>query len=163
MRRTHSTSSVRITLPTSRRCRPDQDPISSRCSASRLRVPFQRKDDARNRRSAEVRRWSLCAGGARLTARRPLFAPGGAYAGKVKLVFRNQVQPWHASSTFVHEAGLAVRTSDRLSARVTDRSVVLFRSRVRHRSTSGRSPLLCARFMIQCMPLTLAGRATAFQ
>ena len=31
------------------------------------------------------------------------------YAGKVKVIFRNQVQPWHASSTFVHEAGLSVR------------------------------------------------------
>ncbi|KAL0061683.1 hypothetical protein AAF712_011490 [Marasmius tenuissimus] len=39
---------------------------------------------------------------------RPLFNPGGKYAGKVKVIFRNQVQPWHASSTFVHEAGLAV-------------------------------------------------------
>ncbi|KAI0375940.1 hypothetical protein BV20DRAFT_26758 [Pilatotrama ljubarskyi] len=39
---------------------------------------------------------------------RPLFAPGGQYAGKVKVIFRNQVQPWHATSTFVHEAGLAV-------------------------------------------------------
>nr|VWO96107.1 Serine/threonine-protein phosphatase (EC [Ganoderma boninense] len=39
---------------------------------------------------------------------RPLFAPGGKYDGKVKLIFRNQVQPWHASSTLVHEAGLAV-------------------------------------------------------
>ena len=40
---------------------------------------------------------------------KPLFAPGGKYAGKVKVIFRNQVQPWHGSSTFVHEAGLAVR------------------------------------------------------
>lgn len=40
----------------------------------------------------------------------PLFAPGGKYHGKVKVIFRNQVQPWHASSTLVHEAGLAVRT-----------------------------------------------------
>ncbi|CDO73815.1 hypothetical protein BN946_scf185015.g144 [Trametes cinnabarina] len=39
---------------------------------------------------------------------KPLFAPGGKYAGKVKVIFRNQVQPWHGSSTFVHEAGLAV-------------------------------------------------------
>ncbi|KAK1227553.1 hypothetical protein PQX77_009462 [Marasmius sp. AFHP31] len=39
---------------------------------------------------------------------RPLFNSGGKYAGKVKVIFRNQVQPWHASSTFVHEAGLAV-------------------------------------------------------
>ncbi|KAF7789365.1 hypothetical protein EIP86_000309 [Pleurotus ostreatoroseus] len=30
------------------------------------------------------------------------------YSGKVKIIFRNQVQPWHASSTLVHEAGLAV-------------------------------------------------------
>ena len=40
---------------------------------------------------------------------KPLFAPGGKYAGKVKVIFRNQVQPWHASSTLVHEAGIAVR------------------------------------------------------
>ncbi|THH28422.1 hypothetical protein EUX98_g5767 [Antrodiella citrinella] len=39
---------------------------------------------------------------------KPLFAPGGKYAGKVKIIFRQQVQPWHGSSTFVHEAGLAV-------------------------------------------------------
>lgn len=38
----------------------------------------------------------------------PLFASGGKYDGKVKVIFRNQVQPWHGSSTFVHEAGLAV-------------------------------------------------------
>ncbi|OBZ70497.1 Disulfide bond formation protein D [Grifola frondosa] len=38
----------------------------------------------------------------------PLFSPGGKYDGKVKVIFRNQVQPWHASSTLVHEAGLAV-------------------------------------------------------
>ena len=41
---------------------------------------------------------------------RPSFAPGGAYAGKVKVIFRQHVQPWHGSSTFVHEAGLAVRS-----------------------------------------------------
>lgn len=40
---------------------------------------------------------------------KPLFDAGGQYAGKVKVIFRNQVQPWHASSTFVHEAGLSVR------------------------------------------------------
>ncbi|KAK7062305.1 disulfide bond formation protein D [Favolaschia claudopus] len=38
----------------------------------------------------------------------PLLGPGGRYHGKVKVIFRPQVQPWHASSTFVHEAGLAV-------------------------------------------------------
>jgi hypothetical protein len=38
----------------------------------------------------------------------PLLGPGGKYEGKVKVIFRNQVQPWHGSSTFVHEAGLAV-------------------------------------------------------
>jgi hypothetical protein len=39
---------------------------------------------------------------------KPLFDDNGQYAGKAKVIFRNQVQPWHASSTFVHEAGLAV-------------------------------------------------------
>ncbi|KAF7291373.1 hypothetical protein MIND_01281800 [Mycena indigotica] len=38
----------------------------------------------------------------------PLLGPGGVYYGKVKVVFRPQVQPWHVSSTLVHEAGLAV-------------------------------------------------------
>ena len=39
---------------------------------------------------------------------RPLLGPGGKYDGKVKAIFRPQVQPWHGSSTFTHEAGLAV-------------------------------------------------------
>ncbi|KAJ3832769.1 hypothetical protein F5878DRAFT_646495 [Lentinula raphanica] len=34
-------------------------------------------------------------------------ADGGKYGGKVKVIFRPHVQPWHASSTLVHEAGLA--------------------------------------------------------
>ncbi|KAJ7506652.1 hypothetical protein B0H11DRAFT_238704 [Mycena galericulata] len=38
----------------------------------------------------------------------PLLGPSGKYHGKVKAIFRPQVQPWHASSTYVHEAGLAV-------------------------------------------------------
>ncbi|KAJ3719350.1 hypothetical protein C8R42DRAFT_703538 [Lentinula raphanica] len=38
----------------------------------------------------------------------PLCADSGKYGGKVKVIFRPQVQPWHASSTLVHEAGLAV-------------------------------------------------------
>ncbi|KAL6309780.1 hypothetical protein BKA93DRAFT_723293 [Sparassis latifolia] len=38
---------------------------------------------------------------------KPLLSPGGKYAGKVKIIFRPQVQPWHASSTLTHEAGLA--------------------------------------------------------
>ncbi|THG93849.1 hypothetical protein EW026_g7498 [Hermanssonia centrifuga] len=39
---------------------------------------------------------------------KPLLAEGGEYAGKAKVIFRNHPQPWHASSTFVHEAGLAL-------------------------------------------------------
>ncbi|KJA29665.1 hypothetical protein HYPSUDRAFT_174441 [Hypholoma sublateritium FD-334 SS-4] len=38
----------------------------------------------------------------------PLLAPGGAYAGKVKVILRLHPQPWHAVSTLVHEAALAV-------------------------------------------------------
>lgn len=30
------------------------------------------------------------------------------YADKVQLILRNQIQPWHPSSTLVHEAGVAV-------------------------------------------------------
>jgi len=41
----------------------------------------------------------------------PLISPGGKYDGKIKVVFRLQVQPWHASSTLTHEAGLAVLKS----------------------------------------------------
>jgi len=37
-----------------------------------------------------------------------LLGPGSKYEGKVKVIFRLQVQPWHASSTLTHEAGLAV-------------------------------------------------------
>jgi len=39
---------------------------------------------------------------------KPLFSPGGKYHGKVKAIIRLQVQPWHGSSTFTHEAALAV-------------------------------------------------------
>jgi protein-disulfide isomerase len=34
------------------------------------------------------------------------------YPGKVQLIFRQQVQPWHASSTIVHEAAIAVEKLD---------------------------------------------------
>jgi len=30
------------------------------------------------------------------------------YASKVQIIFRQQIQPWHPSSTLVHEAGVAV-------------------------------------------------------
>jgi hypothetical protein len=30
------------------------------------------------------------------------------YAEKVQIIFRQQIQPWHPSSTLVHEAGAAV-------------------------------------------------------
>lgn len=30
------------------------------------------------------------------------------YPGKIQFIFRHQIQPWHPSSTLVHEAGLAV-------------------------------------------------------
>ena len=30
------------------------------------------------------------------------------YASKVQILFRQQIQPWHPSSTLVHEAGVAV-------------------------------------------------------
>ncbi|KAG5654220.1 hypothetical protein H0H81_005907 [Sphagnurus paluster] len=39
---------------------------------------------------------------------KPLFAPGGKYAGKVKVIARLQVQPWHSSSTLTHESALAL-------------------------------------------------------
>ncbi|TFK43888.1 thioredoxin-like protein [Crucibulum laeve] len=39
---------------------------------------------------------------------KPKFSPGGEYDGKVKLLFRLQVQPWHSASTLTHEAALAV-------------------------------------------------------
>lgn len=39
---------------------------------------------------------------------KPLVDEGGEYHGKVKVVFRPQVQSWHATSTYTHEAGLAV-------------------------------------------------------
>jgi hypothetical protein len=39
---------------------------------------------------------------------KPWIDSGGRYEGKIKIIFRNQVQPWHGASTFTHEAGLAV-------------------------------------------------------
>ncbi|KAI0092412.1 hypothetical protein BDY19DRAFT_924224 [Irpex rosettiformis] len=39
---------------------------------------------------------------------KPLFDANGKYANQTKIIFRNQVQPWHGTSTFVHEASLAV-------------------------------------------------------
>ena len=42
------------------------------------------------------------------TILKPLLGPGGKYENKVKIIIRLQVQPWHASSTLTHEAGLAV-------------------------------------------------------
>ncbi|KAI8098150.1 thioredoxin-like protein, partial [Gilbertella persicaria] len=35
------------------------------------------------------------------------------YSDRVQLIFRQQVQPWHASSTIVHEAALAVEKVNR--------------------------------------------------
>lgn len=34
------------------------------------------------------------------------------YANKVQILFRQQIQPWHPSSTLVHEAGVAVLKLD---------------------------------------------------
>ena len=48
---------------------------------------------------------------------KPLFDAGGKYAGKVKVIFRPQVQPWHASSTLTHESALAVSMVSHPSSR----------------------------------------------
>ncbi|EKM79969.1 hypothetical protein AGABI1DRAFT_84473 [Agaricus bisporus var. burnettii JB137-S8] len=37
----------------------------------------------------------------------PLISSGGKYDCKVKVIFRPQIQPWHASSMLTHEAALA--------------------------------------------------------
>ncbi|CAG8521643.1 3565_t:CDS:2 [Diversispora eburnea] len=37
------------------------------------------------------------------------------YSGKIQFIFRQQIQPWHPSSTLVHEAGLAVERIDQKS------------------------------------------------
>ncbi|EJD35965.1 hypothetical protein AURDEDRAFT_154732 [Auricularia subglabra TFB-10046 SS5] len=37
-----------------------------------------------------------------------LLAPGGPYDGKVKVILRLQVQPWHVTSMLTHESALAV-------------------------------------------------------
>jgi len=40
---------------------------------------------------------------------KPKFAPSGEYGdSKVKVILRLQVQPWHSTSTLVHEAAIAV-------------------------------------------------------
>jgi len=43
---------------------------------------------------------------------KPLISQGGKYVGKVQLIVRLHPQPWHASSTFTHEAALAVGRVD---------------------------------------------------
>lgn len=70
---------------------------------------------------------------------KPLFSAGGQYEGKVKVIFRNQVQPWHASSTLVHEAGLAVGRN--LCAQIHMISSVYARLLASHRISFGLSPL----------------------
>ncbi|KAF4619141.1 hypothetical protein D9613_004933 [Agrocybe pediades] len=45
---------------------------------------------------------------------KPLLLPAGPYEGKFKVIYRFQVQPWHAMSTLTNEAGLAaLRVSPR--------------------------------------------------
>lgn len=51
---------------------------------------------------------------------KPLFSKGGKYDGKVKAVFRLQVQPWHVTSTLTHEAGLAVHNHETMYLRFVD-------------------------------------------
>lgn len=46
------------------------------------------------------------------------------YKSKVQIIFRQIVQPWHPSSTLVHEAGVAVLQTD--SNKFTDFSKALF-------------------------------------
>ena len=47
---------------------------------------------------------------------KPLIENGGKYDGKVKVIIRQQVQPWHGSSIYVHEIALAVSSSRPRSA-----------------------------------------------
>ncbi|KAG8753292.1 hypothetical protein FRC12_011593 [Ceratobasidium sp. 428] len=39
---------------------------------------------------------------------KPAITGSGGYAGKVRVLIRLQPQPWHGSSTFLHEAAIAV-------------------------------------------------------
>ncbi|KAI0999952.1 hypothetical protein K3495_g8247 [Podosphaera aphanis] len=41
-----------------------------------------------------------------------MLAQDARFAGRVQVIFRHQVQPWHPSSTLVHEAALAVLRID---------------------------------------------------
>ncbi|KAK3694541.1 hypothetical protein B0T22DRAFT_73427 [Podospora appendiculata] len=60
-----------------------------------------------------------------LTAVAPAIRADPALAGRVQFLFRNQVQPWHPSSTLTHEASVAVL---RLAPdRFWDFSAALFR------------------------------------
>ena len=53
---------------------------------------------------------------------KPLIESGGKYDGRVKAIIRQQVQPWHGASTFVHEVALAVSPSLPLISVSKDRS-----------------------------------------
>jgi protein-disulfide isomerase len=55
----------------------------------------------------------------------PLIRENPKWAPSVELVFRQQIQPWHPSSTLMHEAALAVLTTS--PERFWDYSEALFR------------------------------------
>lgn len=74
---------------------------------------------------------------------KPLLSPGGKYAGKVKVVIRLQVQPWHGASTFTHEAGLAVRSCHQRSPPRLNSDVFDPRWPVHLQKTFGHFHLLC--------------------
>jgi hypothetical protein len=59
---------------------------------------------------------------------KPLLDTGGKYDGKVKAIVRLQVQPWHGSSTFTHEAGLAVRIIPFRSINISGGNNLCFRN-----------------------------------
>ena len=68
------------------------------------------------------------------TSVKPLIENGGKYDGKVKAIIRQQVQPWHGSSTFVHEIALAVSSIVHLISANSGRTDVLALSRFRVKS-----------------------------
>jgi hypothetical protein len=69
---------------------------------------------------------------------KPLLDKGGEYEGKIKAIFRPQVQPWHGSSTFTHEAGLAVSFAHYLKSQLHTK-VVQLRHFASPQKTSGNS------------------------
>ncbi|CUA66738.1 hypothetical protein RSOLAG22IIIB_00185 [Rhizoctonia solani] len=91
---------------------------------------------------------------------KPLFTEG-KYAGRAKLVLRLQPQPWHGSSTFTHEAALAVGRV--APTRFYDYAIELFKAQTQFYDipTSTLTPLQIREKLVSLAPEGIDRKAVA--